>query len=301
VIESIDAESIYEVPVLMLEEKLDIEVLRKTNTAVPATIDIDQWKRFLSRLKRPSFEVTIGLVGKYVELKDAYKSIHEAFIHGGVANDCAVKIKYIHSENVNESSVAEILHDVDGILVAPGFGSRGIEGKIAAIQYVRENNIPFFGICLGMQCAVIEFGRNVMGLKAAHSTEMNPQTSHPVIDIMENQKNIHDMGGTMRLGAYPCRLVKGSKVYAMYGELLISERHRHRFEFNNAYRKQYIEHGMKMTGIYPEDDLVEIIELDKHPWFVGVQFHPEYKSTVSKVHPLFEGFIGAALSHRDKK
>jgi CTP synthase len=301
VIESIDAESIYEVPVLMLEEKLDIEVLRKTNTAVPASIDIDQWKRFLARLKKPTFEVTIGLVGKYVELKDAYKSIHEAFIHGGVANDCAVKIKYIHSESVNENSVAELLNDVDGILVAPGFGSRGIEGKIIAIQYVRENNIPFFGICLGMQCAVIEFGRNVLGLKGAHSTEMNPQTSHPVIDIMENQKNIHEMGGTMRLGSYPCRLEKGSKAYKLYGELLISERHRHRFEFNNAYRKQYTDRGMKMTGIYPEDDLVEIIELAKHPWFVGVQFHPEYKSTVSKVHPLFKGFIEAALNNKVKK
>lgn len=300
VIESIDAESIYEVPVLMLEEKLDVEVLRKTNTSVPSKIDIEQWKKFLFRLKKPTYEVTVGLVGKYVELKDAYKSIHEAFIHGGVANDCAVRIKYIHSENVTEGTVSRLLSDVDGVLVAPGFGSRGIDGKIIAIQYVRDHNIPFFGICLGMQCAVIEFGRNVIGLKGAHSTEMNAQTPHPVIDIMETQKSIHDMGGTMRLGAYPCLLEKGSKVYELYGELFISERHRHRFEFNNKYRKQYIEAGMKMSGIYPQEDLVEIIELENHPWFIGVQFHPEYKSTVARVHPLFAGFIEAALNFKNK-
>jgi CTP synthase len=298
VIESIDAESIYDVPLLMLEEKLDIEVLKKTNTPIPDNIDISKWEDFLFRLKNPKTEVTVGLVGKYVELKDAYKSITESFIHGGVANECKVKIKLIHSEEVNENSIDSLLGDVDGILVAPGFGARGIEGKILAIEYARVNKVPFFGICLGMQCAVIEFGRNVLGYKDAHSTEMNPKTAHPVIDIMDGQKNIENLGGSMRLGAYPCRLDPTSNVFKLYDEALVSERHRHRFEFNNTYRSEYNAHGMKTVGIYPVDDLVEIIELENHPWFVGVQFHPEYKSTVARPHPLFVGFIRAIIENK---
>ncbi len=295
VLESIDAKSIYEVPLLMLEEKLDVEVLRKTNTSIPQKIDIENWKSFLSRLLNPLNTVTIALVGKYVELKDAYKSIHESLIHGGVANESAVKVKHVHSEHIEGKDLKEVFEGVDGILVAPGFGPRGIEGKISAIKYARENNIPFLGICLGMQCAVIEFSRHVLGYKDAHSSEMNPATSHPVIDLMPAQKNIENLGGTMRLGAYSCRLDEGSKVFELYGEKLISERHRHRYEFNNAYRKAFLENGMILPGINPENNLVEIIELPSHPWFIGVQFHPEYKSTVAKPHPLFRGFIAAAL------
>ncbi len=295
VIESIDAASIYDVPLLMMEEKLDIEVLRKTNTAIPERIDISTWEQFLHRLHHPLHEVTVALVGKYVELKDAYKSINESFIHAGVANECKVKIKYVHSEHLDEERLEEFLSDVDGILVAPGFGGRGIEGKIDAIRYARTRKIPFFGICLGMQCAVIEFGRNVLGLKDAHSTEMNPKTPHPVIDIMVTQKSVKNLGGTMRLGSYPCKLDPDSKAFGLYGETMISERHRHRFEFNNEYRKTYIKGGMNMVGIYPNENLVEIIELQDHPWFVGVQFHPEYKSTVGNPHPLFVGFVEAML------
>ncbi|HOI31713.1 MAG TPA: CTP synthase, partial [Bacteroidales bacterium] len=295
VIESMDASSIYEVPLLMLEEKLDVEVLRKTNTAIPAKIDIENWKSFLTKLMNPENTVTIALVGKYVELKDAYKSIYESLIHGGVANECAVKVKRIHSEHIEGKNLSEIFQDVDGILVAPGFGPRGIEGKINAIRYARENNIPFFGICLGMQCAVIEFSRHVLGHKDAHSSEMNPATSHAVIDLMPGQKNVENLGGTMRLGAYSCRLEKGSRAFDLYGEKLISERHRHRYEFNNSYRQAFLDNGMKLSGINPENDLVEIIELPSHPWYIGVQFHPEYKSTVARPHPLFKGFIEASL------
>lgn len=300
VLESIDAKSIYEVPLLMLEEKLDVEVLRKTNTSIPQKIDIENWKSFLSRLLNPLNTVTIALVGKYVELKDAYKSIHESLIHGGVANESAVKVKHVHSEHIEGKDLKEVFEGVDGILVAPGFGPRGIEGKISAIKYARENNIPFLGICLGMQCAVIEFSRHVLGYKDAHSSEMNPATSHPVIDLMPAQKNIENLGGTMRLGAYSCRLDEGSKVFELYGEKLISERHRHRYEFNNAYRKAFLENGMILPGINPENNLVEIIELPSHPWFIGVQFHPEYKSTVAKPHPLFRGFIAAALQTKSQ-
>ena len=295
VIESIDASSIYEVPLLMLEEKLDVEVLRKTNTAIPGKMDIENWKSFLNKLMNPENTVTIALVGKYVELKDAYKSIYESLIHGGVANECAVKVKRIHSEHIEGKNLSEIFQEVDGILVAPGFGPRGIEGKISAIRYARENNIPFFGICLGMQCAVIEFSRHVLGHKDAHSSEMNPATSHAVIDLMPGQKNVENLGGTMRLGAYSCRLEKGSKAFDLYGEILISERHRHRYEFNNTYRQAFLENGMVLSGINPENDLVEIIELPSHPWYIGVQFHPEYKSTVARPHPLFKGFIEASL------
>ncbi|MBZ0243447.1 MAG: CTP synthase, partial [Bacteroidales bacterium] len=227
--------------------------------------------------------------------------IHESLIHGGVANETKVTTKHIHSEHVEGQRLDEIFNDVDAILVAPGFGPRGIEGKINAIRYARENKVPFFGICLGMQCAVVEFARNVLGLKGAHSSEMNPNTKYPVIDLMSNQKGLEHQGGTMRLGAYNCKLDKNSKSFELYGEITISERHRHRYEFNNKYRKQFNENGMKTVGINPENDLVEIIELENHPWFIGVQFHPEYKSTVAKPHPLFTGFIEAALSHKAKK
>jgi CTP synthase len=301
VIESIDAASIYDVPILMLEEKLDIEVLRKTQTPIPEKIDIRKWEDFLHRLHNPQSEVTIALVGKYVELKDAYKSINEAFIHAGVSNDCKVKLKYVHSEHIDSGNVHEQMAGVGGVLVAPGFGGRGIEGKITAIEWARTNKVPFFGVCLGMQCAVIEFGRNVLGLRDAHSTEMNPRTPHPVIDIMSNQKTVKNLGGTMRLGAYPCRLDPDSKVYGVYKETMISERHRHRYEFNNDYRKAYNKAGMRTVGIYPNENLVEIVELENHPWFVGVQFHPEYKSTVARPHPLFVGFVEAVKNYLSAK
>lgn len=301
VMQSIDAKSIYDVPVLMLEEKLDIEVLRKTNTPIPNKIDIKDWEQFLKHLHNPTAEITVALVGKYVELKDAYKSIHEAFIHGGVANKVKVNVKPIHSEQIGAENVTEVFRGIDGILVAPGFGNRGVEGKITAIEYARENKIPFFGICLGMQCAVIEFARNVLELKDAHSTEMNEKTKHPVIHLMGDQKKIKEKGGTMRLGSYPCKLEKDSLAFKQYGEAMISERHRHRFEFNNDYREQYVKNGMKTTGINPTKDLVEIVEIENHPWFVGVQFHPEYKSTVANPHPLFIGFVGAMLKHASSK
>ena len=301
VVESIDAETIYEVPLLMLEEKLDIEVLKKTNTPVPDTLDLKNWKQFVTNLKNPKEEVTIALVGKYIELKDAYKSINEAFIHGGASNQVEVNIKRINSETLTNSSVSEQLSDVDGILVAPGFGGRGIEGKIEAIRYSRENKIPFLGICLGMQCAAIEFSRNVLGLKDAHSTEMDEKTPYPVIDLMENQKKISGLGGTMRLGAYDCHLENNSFAMEAYGKEDVKERHRHRYEFNNLYRGDFVKNGMRIAGVNPQDDLVEIIELENHPWFVGVQFHPEYKSTVANPHPLFVGFVNAALEHKHKK
>jgi CTP synthase len=295
VIESIDADSIYEVPILMLKEQLDKVVLSKLKLALQREPELEQWKNFLSKLKFPLNEVRIGLVGKYIELKDAYKSIIESFIHAGVANECRVKIDWIHSEKIDPSNVAQKFNGLHGILVAPGFGGRGIDGKITAIQYARENNVPFLGICLGMQCAVIEFARNVLGLKTAHSTEMEPATKNPVIDIMENQKNITMKGGTMRLGEYPCVLTKGSKAMNIYGKQKIFERHRHRYEFNNKFQKDFEEYGMIASGINPENNLVEIVELKNHPWFIGVQFHPEYKSTVENPHPLFVKFIRATL------
>ncbi len=299
VVESIDASTIYEVPLLMKDEKLDIEVLKKTKTPVPEGIDLKNWKKFLKHLKEPKHEVNIALVGKYVELKDAYKSINEAFIHGGAYNKTKVNVKYVKAESVTGDDCQEKFGDVDGILVAPGFGARGIEGKIAAIKYARENKIPFLGICLGMQCAVIEYARNVLGYEGAHSSEMNPETPYPVIDIMEEQKNIQDMGGTMRLGAYDCKLEKDSHAYEAYGKELVRERHRHRYEFNNKYKEDFKKAGMKMTGINPQKDLVEIVELEDHPWFVGVQFHPEYKSTVANPHPLFVAFVKEALKHKN--
>ena len=295
VIESIDVDSIYEVPVLMLKEQLDKVVLSKLKLPSLHEPELEQWKNFLSKLKYPIHEVKIGLVGKYIELKDAYKSIIESFIHAGVANECRVTIEWIHSEKIEPANVASRFNGIHGILVAPGFGDRGIEGKITAIQYARENNIPFLGICLGMQCAVIEFARNVVGLKNAHSTEMEPTTKYAVIDIMKDQKNITLKGGTMRLGEYACVLQKGSKALSIYGKQKITERHRHRYEFNNKFLKELEEAGMIASGINPENNLVEIIELKNHPWFVGVQFHPEYKSTVENPHPLFVRFVKAAL------
>jgi CTP synthase len=297
VIESIDAESIYDVPILMYKEKLDQVVLAKLKLPLQHEPELTQWKDFLGKLKNPINEVKIGLVGKYIELKDAYKSIAESFIHAGVANESRVKIEWIHSEKIDSGNVASKFNGVHGILVAPGFGDRGIEGKITAIQYARENNIPFLGICLGMQCAVIEFARNVMGMKNAHSTEMEPATKYPVIDFMEDQKKVTRKGGTMRLGEYPCAIQKGTKTSSIYGKQKIYERHRHRYEFNNKYLKDFEEAGMIASGINPDNNLVEVIELKNHPWFIGVQFHPEYKSTVENPHPLFVRFVRAALDY----
>ena len=299
VIESIDAESIYDVPLLMLKEQLDKVVLSKLKLPTRADANMDQWKNFLGKLKNPTSEVRIGLIGKYIELKDAYKSIAESFIHAGVANECKVNLVWLHSEKINEENVADKMQGLQGILVAPGFGDRGIEGKITAIKYARENHIPFLGICLGMQCAVIEFARNVLGKKDAHSTEMFPNTKFPVIDIMEKQKNIKTKGGTMRLGEYPCTIMKGTKTFQIYGKTKIAERHRHRYEFNNKYREEFEKAGMIPSGIYAEENLVEIVELKDHPWFIGVQFHPEYKSTVENPHPLFVRFVKAASEHRE--
>lgn len=300
VIECIDAPSIYDVPMLMREEGLDREVFRKINMEMPTELHIEEWQRFLEHLHNPKRDVTVALVGKYVELTDAYKSIREAFIHGGVSNETKVHIKSVHSEKVTKETAAELLAGVDGILVAPGFGSRGIEGKIVAIEYARTNKIPFLGICLGMQCAVVEFARNVLGLSDACSREMNPDTKNPVIDIMSEQKTIVNMGHTMRLGAYPCHLADDSKLAGLYGTLDISERHRHRYEFNNKYMDEFVRHGMKMAGINPTTQLVEAVEIEDHPWFVGVQYHPEYKSTVAKPHPLFVGFVKAMLKYQEE-
>lgn len=299
VIESIDASTIYDVPLLMLKEQLDKVVLTKLKLPLNNEPHLEQWKDFLGKLKNPTSEVTIGLVGKYVELPDAYKSITEAFIHAGATNECKVNVKYIHSEHISKDNVADKLGKLDGVLVAPGFGNRGIEGKITAIQYVRENNIPFLGICLGMQCAVIEFGRNVLGFKDANSTEMDDSSQHQVISMMEEQKKITQKGGTMRLGAYACDVKKGTKAYNVYGKSKISERHRHRYEFNNQYLEQYNAAGMITSGINPDNGLVEIVELKNHPWFVAGQFHPELKSTVENPHPLFVKLVEAAIERHN--
>ncbi|MCB0583712.1 MAG: CTP synthase, partial [Phaeodactylibacter sp.] len=300
VIEAIDAESIYDVPLLMLREKLDTVAITKLRLKDRKEPDLRAWKKFLGRLKNPTYEVKIGLVGKYNELQDAYKSIHESFVHAGAVNECQVKVEPIHSEQLENSyeDVVKRLEGLDGVLVAPGFGERGIEGKIKAIHYVRENNIPFFGICLGMQCAVVEFARHVMGLKNAASTEVDPNSKEPVIDLMPEQKKITKKGGTMRLGAYACELRRRSKASAAYGHLKISERHRHRYEFNNAYLEKMEKAGMTPSGINPESGLVEIVELKDHPWFIGVQFHPELKSTVETPHPLFVAFIKACMQEK---
>jgi CTP synthase len=297
VIESIDAETIYDVPNLMLEEGLDNVVLKKLQLPNIKQPDLKSWNDFLKRFKNPKNTVEIGLIGKYVELHDAYKSISEAFIHAGAQNEVKVNINWIHSEELTVENVPEILKNLNGILVAPGFGERGIEGKIEAVKYARENNVPFLGICLGMQMAVIEFSRNVIGLKGANSTEMNSNTLYPVIDLMEEQKNIKNYGGTMRLGAWDCLLKDGSKVRNIYHKEHISERHRHRYEFNNDFLEQVEKAGMIATGKNPKTNLVEVIEIPEHPWFVGVQYHPEYKSTVLNPHPLFVDFVKAALNH----
>ena len=300
VIQSIDASTIYDVPNLMLDEGLDKVVLKKLNLKSDEP-NLTQWNQFLERHKNPKGEVTIGLIGKYVELQDSYKSILEAFIHAGAENEVKVKVESIHSEYLTPKNVAKKLGHLHGVLVAPGFGERGIEGKIEAVRYVREHNIPFFGICLGMQMAVIEYSRNVLGLKNANSTEMDADTEHPVIDLMESQKTITDKGGTMRLGAWNCKLTEGSLAKDIYKTENIKERHRHRYEFNNDYQKQIEEAGMIATGFNPDTNLVEIVEIPTHNWFVGVQYHPEYKSTVANPHPLFVAFVKAALNFKKDK
>ncbi|AZJ35646.1 CTP synthase [Tenacibaculum singaporense] len=302
VIQSLDAETIYDVPNLMFKEGLDYVVLDKLNLSTRKQPNLKTWNKFLERHKNPTSSVEIGLVGKYVELHDSYKSITEAFIHAGAAatNKTKVNVRWIHSEELTPENAAKQLEGLNGVLVAPGFGDRGIEGKIAAVQYVRENNIPFLGICLGMQMAVIEFARNVLNLKDANSTEMNPDVAHPVINLMEEQKDVTEKGGTMRLGAWDCQLTQDSKVFQAYKEELISERHRHRYEYNNDYKEQLENAGMKTAGVNPKTGLVEIVEIDSHPWFVGVQYHPEYKSTVLNPHPLFVSFIKAALKQSKK-
>ncbi len=301
VIESIDASTIYDVPNLMLEEGLDTIALKKLGLSSEGTPVLERWNEFVKRHKNPKATVNIGLIGKYVELQDSYKSILEAFIHAGAANEVKVKVRSIHSEHLSKDNVVASLEGLDGVLVAPGFGERGIEGKIEAVRYARENNLPFLGICLGMQMAVIEYSRNVLGLKDANSVEMNETTPHPVIDLMEEQKHITNMGGTMRLGAWKCDLMKDSIVYDIYGKDSILERHRHRYEYNNKYKDQLEGAGMKTTGINPDTGLVEIVEIPTHPWFVGVQYHPEYKSTVASPHPLFVGFVKAAYEHSKKQ
>jgi len=300
VIQSIDASTIYDVPNLMLEQGLDKVVLKKL-ALENHTPDLTQWNKFLQRHKNPKTEVTVGLIGKYVELQDSYKSILEAFIHAGAENEVKVNIESIHSEYLKEDNVKMKLSHLDGVLVAPGFGERGIDGKIAAVKFVRENNIPFFGICLGMQMAVIEFARNVLKLEDANSFEMDETCKHPVISLMEEQKTITDKGGTMRLGAWDCNLKKDSIVANVYKTEAIKERHRHRYEFNSEYKDQVEAAGMLATGLNPETNLVEIVEIPEHPWFVGVQYHPEYKSTVSNPHPLFVAFIKAVLKHKKSK
>lgn len=301
VIEAMDADTIYSVPLEMMREKLDITCLNKLGMPLGEEPKLERWKEFLNKLRYPKSKITVGLIGKYVELQDAYKSILEALIHAGAINECKVEVRNIHSEYLTPENVTEKLHNIDAVLVAPGFGNRGIEGKIDAIRYTRENNIPFFGICLGMQMACVEFARNVLGLKDAHSTEMNAETSNPVISMMEDQKKIVNMGGTMRLGAYDCDLASDSISAASYGKTHISERHRHRYEFNNDYLSQFEENGMMPVGKNPETGLVEIMEIKDHPFYVATQFHPEYKSTVENPHPLFVAFVKAAKEAQDVK
>jgi CTP synthase len=301
VISSIDAKTIYDVPLLMRKEKLDERVLQLFKIENGEEPQLDQWKDFLVKLKNPKSEVNIALVGKYVELHDAYKSIAESLIHAGASNEVKANVRWVPSETVSKENVEELLGDQNGILIAPGFGERGFEGKIAAAKYAREKGTPFLGICLGLQVAVIEFGRNVLGLKNANSTEMDPKTKEPIIDLMEEQKKITKKGGTMRLGAYPCTLKEGNKVFEMYGEQDISERHRHRYEFNNDYLDRFEQKGMMAAGVNPDSNLVEIMELKNHPWYVGTQFHPELKSRVLAPHPLFIGFIKAAMANQANK
>ncbi|MFJ1474805.1 CTP synthase [Capnocytophaga cynodegmi] len=301
VIQSIDASTIYDVPNMMLLEGLDKVTLKKLALPDKKEPDLTQWNAFLQRHKNPKNRVKIGLVGKYVELQDSYKSILEAFIHAGAENEVKVEVESIHSEHLDSENIKEKLGHLDGVLVAPGFGSRGIEGKIEAIRFVRENKIPFLGICLGMQMAVIEFARNKANLLNANSTEMDINTEYPVINLMESQKEVTNKGGTMRLGAWDCKLLKNSNIYEAYGKENISERHRHRYEFNNEFKDTLKKAGLRCTGVNPETNLVEVIEIQEHPWFVGVQYHPEYKSTVANPHPLFVAFVKAALKYKLNK
>jgi len=296
VIESVDVSTIYEVPLKMLEEKLDQTVLRKLALPIEDEPPLTDWREFLGKLKNPKYSIRVGLIGKYVELPDAYKSIAESFIHSGAMNECEVNVEYIHSEEITEKNINQLLEGLDGILIAPGFGSRGIEGKISTAKYARENNIPFFGICLGMQCAVVEFARNVLKFEGANSTEINHKTKYPVIDLMEEQKSVIDKGGTMRLGGYKCLISQNSRVYQSYGRTEVVERHRHRYEFNDKFIDDFKNNGMVPVGINPESNLVEIVEIPDHKWFIGVQFHPEYNSTVVKPHPLFVDFIKACVA-----
>jgi CTP synthase len=285
----------------MMNEKLDLIVLKKLNITPYHEPELSRWKEFLDKLKYPKAKITIGLIGKYVELQDAYKSILEAFVHAGAINECKVQVVSIHSEFITPENVAEKLENLDGLLVAPGFGHRGIEGKITAVKYARESGLPFFGICLGMQMAVIEYGRNILGIQDAQSAEMNPHASEPVIDMMEEQKKIKAKGGTMRLGSYPCELKEGSLAHRIYESTSITERHRHRYEFNNKYLEQYECKGMIASGRNPETGLVEIMEINNHPFFIGCQYHPELKSTVENPHPLFVHFVGAAKQYSERK
>jgi CTP synthase len=301
VIEAPDASTIYEVPLMMMNEKLDQIVMKKLNITEYHEPDLSKWKEFLDKLKYPKSKITIGLIGKYVELQDAYKSILESFVHAGAFNECKVQVVSIHSEFITPENVSEKLANLDGLLVAPGFGQRGIEGKITAIQYARESGLPFFGICLGMQMAVIEFGRNVLGIKDAQSTEMSEFATEPVIDMMAEQKKVTTLGGTMRLGAYPCKIENGTLAYKIYGKEQITERHRHRYEFNNKYLEQYENSGMIASGKNEETGLVEIIEIKEHPFFIGCQYHPELKSTVETPHPLFVHFVAAGKHFNEQR
>ena len=297
VIQSIDVSTIYEVPLLMKEEGLDVMVLKKFRLSTKGTPDLEQWKEFVKKLKTSEREIKIALVGKYVELFDSYKSIIESLTHAGAVNHVKVLITCIHSEMIASDNVSKTLKGYNGIVVAPGFGDRGIDGKILSVRYARENKVPFLGICLGLQCAIVEFARSVIGYEDAHSTEMTNMTKHPVIDLMEEQKGVTEKGGTMRLGGYACALKKGSRVQKAYQAELVRERHRHRYEFNNDFLEEFERNGMIPTGINPESGLVEIMELKDHPWFVGTQFHPEYRSTVLNPHPLFIAFIKASIEN----
>ncbi len=301
VIEAPDASTIYEVPLLMMNERLDLIVLKKLNMTGYREPELGRWKEFLDKLKYPKAKITIGLIGKYVELQDAYKSILESFVHAGAMNECKVQVLPIHSELITSENVGEKLGSLDGLLVAPGFGHRGIDGKITAVRYARESGLPFFGICLGMQMAVIEYGRNVLGIQNAQSSEMQADAEEPVIDMMEEQKKITAKGGTMRLGTYPCEIKPGTLAHRIYGTASITERHRHRYEFNNKYLEQYESGGMIASGKNPETGLVEIMEITDHPFFIGSQYHPELKSTVETPHPLFVHFVGAAKAYNEQR
>ena len=301
VIQSIDASTIYEVPLLMQQEGLDKVTLKRLGLSDESQPDLQNWNQFLTRHKNPKANVAIGLIGKYVELQDSYKSILESFIHAGAQNEVKVTVRSIHSAHLNKENLEKELSGLDGILVAPGFGERGLEGKILAVQFAREKQIPFLGICLGMQMAVIEYARNVLGLSEANTAEMKPDSPHPVINLMEEQKSVTDKGGTMRLGAWKCQLKENTLAHEVYGESNITERHRHRFEFNNAYLEKMEAAGMKASGINPDTGLVEVVEIPEHPWFIGVQYHPEYMSTVANPHPLFVGFVKAVYTHKQKQ